>query len=347
MASEKRYQEDLLNKISQLGYSILTSSDISNLRNSQQEFVLEDILFEQIKKINKDIDLNDQDIKLIISNLKNNYKNKPNEFLRNPLQTRIDYKKSGTNKNTSIKLFDYENINNNAFHVSEEFVVIQSGGYRRADIVIFINGIPLVIFELKKPNISVDKAIDQLISYKDYTNNFWSFIQLFIACNSIDAKYGTSKTGKEHYSNLSFDKNKTLDENILYLINKEMLMDVLKNFIFINKGKKIVSRPQQIRATNKTLDRLKNNKGGIIWHTQGSGKSITMFLIITKILKNFKNPKILVVTDRKDLDKQISNTLSQTMSGSLVTANNINDLNVHLKKQDFTVMSTLIHKFGD
>ena len=234
----------------------------------------------------------------------------------------------GSKKSFSFRYIDFENLDNNTYHITEEFSVekIRPNNdikHRRVDMVLFINGIPLVAIELKKSLVNYENGIKQLLKEqrKEEIPHLFKFIQLCIAGNENEARYGTSGTNLEQYSiwreekdsvkNLVQNREITqLDRTLFSLLEKERLLRLVRHYIFFDNGVKKVCRYQQFFAVEKTLQRvekLENGKraGGLIWHTQGSGKSLTMVLLSRLLKLSFVHAKIIVVTDRVDLDEQI------------------------------------------
>lgn len=278
-----------------------------------------------------------------------------------------------TKKSFSFKYIDFDNLENNHFHLTEEFTVdrVNQNEHqktRRVDLVLFVNGIPLVAIELKKSGINYENGIRQIEKEqrKDEIPHLYKFIQLTIAGSNQEARYGTMGTPLKFYSTWKEDKALTneretrlskliearatshLDRTLFALLAKDRLLDIIQNFILFDKRVKKVARYQQffgIKATLERVAKIENGKraGGLIWHTQGSGKSLTM-VMLTKLLKKlYPNCKVIVVTDRVDLDKQIHNTFKNTDISS-AKATSGSDL-INKLESGTSVITTLIHKF--
>jgi type I restriction enzyme R subunit len=297
-----------------------------------------------------------------------------NEKITNHLLLGTSYEESledGTRKSFSFKYIDFKNITNNHFHITEEFVVDRANQNeivktRRPDLVLFVNGIPLVVIELKKSTVSYENGIRQLEKEqtKDEIPYLFKYIQLTIAANSNEARYGTTGTPLKFYSlwkeeerqkakdslrSIITDREITsLDETLFSLLKPERFLRLVQHYILFDKKVKKISRYQQFFGIEKTLKRVEKitdgiRAGGLIWHTQGSGKSLTM-VMLTKLLKlTYTNAKVIIVTDRVDLDEQIHKTFENTdiRAGRASSGSDLID-----KLQGgISVITTLVHKF--
>ena len=277
----------------------------------------------------------------------------------------------GTRRSFSFKFIDFENLQNNDFYVTEEFEVSRANQgeaqkHRRPDLVLFINGIPIVVIELKKSSVSFENGIKQLEKEqgKDEIAHLFKYIQLTIAANGSGARYGTTGTpfkfysvwkeqdeakAKESLKSAIKDREvSALDMTLFALLSKDRLLRLVRHYIVFDKKMKKVCRYQQFFAIEETLKRVSAKKegaraGGLIWHTQGSGKSLTM-VMLTKLLKQiYINSKIIVVTDRIDLDGQIHETFENT-DVKAGRASSGSDL-IEKLQSGVSVITTLVHKF--
>lgn len=297
-----------------------------------------------------------------------------NENITNHLLLGTSYEENlddGTKKSFSFKYIDFENIENNHFYITEEFTVNrveqnESIKARRPDLVLFINGIPLVVIELKKSSISYENGINQLLKEqkKDEIPHLFKFVQLVIAGNTNEAKYATVGTPKKFYS-VWKEKNPkeakdtlkaminnreptSLDLTLFSLLNKKRVLKIIKDYILFDKKVKKVCRYQQFFGVEKTLKRVENIKdgiraGGLIWHTQGSGKSLTMVMLAKLLKLTYTNAKVIVVTDRIDLDEQIHKTFENT-DIKASRASSGSDL-IDKLQSGVGLITTLVHKF--
>ena len=277
----------------------------------------------------------------------------------------------GTRRSFSFKFIDFENLQNNDFYVTEEFEVSRvsqsdAQKHRRPDLVLFINGIPIVVIELKKSSVSFENGIKQLEKEqgKEEIPHLFKYIQLTIAANGSGARYGTTGTAFKFYSvwkeqdeakakeslksAIKDREVSALDMTLFALLSKDRLLRLVRHYIVFDKRMKKVCRYQQFFAIEETLKRVSAKKdgaraGGLIWHTQGSGKSLTM-VMLTKLLKQiYINSKIIVVTDRIDLDGQIHETFENT-DVKAGRASSGSDL-IEKLQSGVSVITTLVHKF--
>lgn len=292
---------------------------------------------------------------------------------------------SGQKKFHTVRFIDWDEPTNNEFLVTRQFVIQGPNEKIIPDVVLFVNGIPVVVIECKSPfleknkneNIGKKEAFDQLRRYMDLRNSetvegaprlFYTnfFTGIF---NKYRAYVGTISSGYSHYVEWKdpypFQKTEIEDVNhtgqnvfIQGLLEKTNLLDVMQNFLLfeVDGGTKIkkVCRYQQFRAVNKALARLIDgrdslDRGGVIWHTQGSGKSLTMVFLARKIRRTLElsDSTIVVVTDRVDLDKQIFNTFTRTLATitTPVRADTVTEMKQLLSKAQPQIIMTTIHKF--
>ena len=273
----------------------------------------------------------------------------------------------GTKRSFDIKYIDFEHPENNDFYVTDEFSVLRMNGkdYARPDIVLFVNGIPLAVIECKDASVPIIQAISQNIRNQkpDYIPQLFKFIQIVMAANKNETKYATCGTPDKFWSTWNEQYverqnellNKTVigrqvtkqDRDIISLFEKERFLELIKDFIIFEAGKKKICRYQQYFAVKAMLERIKHDKkGGVVWHTQGSGKSITMVYITKKLMedKEIQNSQVVIVTDRVDLDKQIHKTFNRigVEAAKATTGNNLTDL---IKNEKIRVITTVVNKF--
>lgn len=252
-----------------------------------------------------------------------------------------------------IDFIDWENPLNNNFAIAEE-VTIKNAKERRPDIVLYINGIAIGVLELKKASISASEGIRQNISNQLHLFNkpFFTTIQIVMAGNdSSGLYYGTTKTEEKYFLKWKEDNDVyapdeiLLDKHIIQFCNKERLLEIIHNFVIFDFGTKKLCRPNQYFGIKEAKKYLAKREGGIIWHTQGSGKSLTMVWLAKWILENNPKARLLVVTDRTELDEQIEGvflgvgeTIKRTKSGA--------DLVSVLNNTSPRLVCSLVHKFG-
>lgn len=307
------------------------------------------------------------------------------EYIVN-LQLTVDQVIDGRKETPTVHLIDFDDINNNDFLVCRQFVVKGPQETIRPDIVIFINGMPIAVLECKSPfkdgdsneNVGKHDAYAQLRRYMNGRDaNFIEgserlFYTNFITgiLNKYTAFVGTISSGYKHYiewkdaypvNNVDVFEYKETPQNILLqgIFKKENLLDIMQNFIVYDMDKensrkvKKVCRYQQFRAVQKCIKRLEDGKtplekGGVVWHTQGSGKSLSMVFLSRKIrsIKKLSDATIIIVTDRTDLDEQIFETLQNTLTNSIpVRAEKIEQMKELLRQSNAQVITTTIQKF--
>ena len=266
----------------------------------------------------------------------------------------------------AVKFIDYENVENNEFLVVNQMKFKGRGANSIPDLVVFVNGLPLAVIEAKAQKVDIQSALDDLIYYQENSPKLFYYNQIFGAINRIRGVYGTIEADTKFYSKYNEKASKelkalleyepTAQDILLYnLFEKRGFLDIVKYFVIFEvvEGKTIKKLPryQQLRAVNKIVHRLKNeNRGGVVWHTQGSGKSITMIYLATKLraeTSGFDNPTILILTDRTDLDNQIRKTFNAVGFANVNQATSIAHLKRLLKDSYGKTLTSTIQKFQD
>lgn len=264
----------------------------------------------------------------------------------------------------TVFFIDWNRPNNNDFYISEEVTIIDKCE-KRPDIVVYVNGIALAIIELKKSTVSVSAGIRQNLTNQNehFIEPFFTTIQYTMAGNNSEGlRYGTIGTPEKYYlewknyanskDSLSLDildKCKEfplkLQWQLFSMFQKERFIDILHNFIIFDKGIKKICRHNQYFGIKEAQLKVKENKGGIIWHTQGSGKTLTMVWLSKWILEHYPNSRILIITDREELDDQIEKTYIG-VDENIVGTKNGTDLIKKLDSYENRLICSLIHKFG-
>lgn len=262
-------------------------------------------------------------------------------------------KAEALNKLETVHFIDWENPLQNNFAIAEE-VTIKGAKERRPDIVLYINGIAIGVLELKKASVSASEGIRQNRSNQLHLFNkpFFTTIQLVLAGNDSNGLYyGTTNTEEKYFLKWKEDNDVynpdevLLDKHILQFCDKERLLEIIHSFVLFDFGTKKLCRPNQYFGIKEAQKYIDKKEGGIIWHTQGSGKSLTMVWLAKWILENNPKARLLVVTDRTELDEQIEGvflgvgeTIVRTKSGA--------DLVSKLNETSPRLLCSLIHKFG-
>lgn len=251
----------------------------------------------------------------------------------------------------NVFLIDWDNSLNNAFGVAEE--VSFTGKYgKRPDVVLYVNGIALGVIELKQSKVSVSEGIRQNLDNqrKEFIPKFFTTMQLVMAGSDAQGlRYGTTGTTEKYYlkwkeaSDREYDYS--LDKHISQLCRKDRFLEIIHDFVVFDKGVKKICRPNQYFGIKAAQERVLNRDGGILWHTQGSGKSLTMVWLTKWIRENIKDSRVLIITDREELDEQIEKTFLGVDEHIYRTKSGRDLLNT-LNNNRPWLMCSLVHKFG-
>ncbi|MDU4934884.1 MAG: type I restriction endonuclease subunit R [Peptostreptococcaceae bacterium] len=378
-----------------LGYEYIDGKKLTpenNERDSLNEVILTKRIFSSLKKLNPTI--SDENINKIIRQLQRpeflgsgllEINEKIYDYIVN-LQLTVDEIIENKKEKITVKLIDFDNINNNDFLVVNQFVVKGEQETIRPDLVIFINGMPIAVLECKSPfkdgnsneNVGKYDGYEQLKRYMNLRDaNYIEGAQRLFYTNFITGilnKYtafiGTISSGYKHYvewkdayplENTNVSDYKETPQNILLqgVFKKENLLDIMQNFIVYDLDKensikiKKVCRYQQFRAVGKCMKRILEGKtplqkGGVVWHTQGSGKSLTMVFLARKVrsTKKISDATLVVVTDRTDLDKQIFETFQNNLTNTTpVRSESIGEMKELLRNSNAQIITTTIQKF--
>ena len=335
-----------------MGYTYISPKDCERQRGSRYHVLLKDILRGQLRKLNRysyagaENEFSAANIERAMEELDEPLTDglvRTSEKIYDALLLGKSYPETvggGKSLSFNLKYIDWEHPENNLFHVTEEFAVdsLDKQHNARPDIVLFINGIPFAVIECKAPHIPAEQAVEQMIRNQqaDYIPQLFKYAQIVMATNKNTVKYATAGTPKKFWSvwkeqDAAFldsglaqfvaDRVPTeQDRNIISLFRQERLMELTRYFVLFDANVKKICRYQQyfaIREIMKTVaqqDSRGNRQSGVIWHTQGSGKSLTMVMLAKYILMVLAdcNPRVVIVTDRKELDGQIAATFSHT-----------------------------------
>lgn len=254
-------------------------------------------------------------------------------------------------KTQSVYLINWQEPLKNNFYIAEE-VSIKGENDKRPDIVLYINGIALAVLELKSSTVSVSEGIRQNLDSQEsiFIKSFFNTVQLVAAGNDTQGlRYGTTKTSEKYYLTWKEDSyhhiTNLLDKHLLQLCEKHRFLDIIYNFILFDSGIKKLCRSHQYLGIKAAQDHIKRQQGGIIWHTQGSGKSLTM-VWLTKWIREF-DPKarVLIITDREELDNQIEDVFLG-VNENIYRTKSGQDLITQLQNTTPSLICSLIHKFG-
>lgn len=345
-------QRPALALLDAMGYTYISPADCDRQRGSRYHVLLRDILRGQLRRLNRYVyagaenEFSAANIERAMEDLDEPLTDglvRTSEKIYDALLLGKSYPETvGDGKMLSFNLryIDWDNPQNNVFHVTEEFAVDSQDRQHNArpDIVLFINGIPFAVIECKAPHIPVEEAVGQMIRNQQaaYIPQLFKFAQLVVATNKNAVKYATAGTPKKFWSVWKEQDDEWLqtrlkalvpdrmpteqDRNIVSLFSPERVYELIRYFILFDANVKKVCRYQQffaVREIMKTIaenDEHGNRQSGVIWHTQGSGKSLTMVMLAKYILMELKDchPRVVIVTDRKELDAQIAATFAHT-----------------------------------
>ncbi|MBI3477557.1 MAG: type I restriction endonuclease subunit R [Acidobacteria bacterium] len=255
---------------------------------------------------------------------------------------------AGENKQT-IWLIDWKTPINNDFAVAEEVTV---GGVhdKRPDLVLYVNGIAVGVLELKRSIVSVAEGIRQNLDNqkKEFIRPFFATVQLVMAGNDTEGlRYGVIETAEKYYLTWKepSEIENQLDRAVSQLCRKDRLLEIIHDFIVFDAGAKKTCRHNQYFGVRAAQESVKCREGGIIWHTQGSGKSLTMVWLAKWIRENVKDARVLLITDRIDLDDQIEKVFKGVNENIYRTKSGADLVNV-LNKSEELLICSLVHKFG-
>lgn len=345
-------QQPAIDLLTAMGYTYISPADCDMQRGSRYHVLLRDILRGQLRRLNRYVyagaenEFSAANIERAMEDLDEPLTDglvRTSEKIYDALLLGKSYPETvGDGKMLSFNLryIDWDNPQNNVFHVTEEFAVDSRDRQHNArpDIVLFINGIPFAVIECKAPHIPVEEAVGQMIRNQQaaYIPHLFKFAQLVVATNKNAVKYATVGTPKKFWSVWKEQDDEWLqtrlkalvpdrmpteqDRNIVSLFSPERVYELIRSFILFDANVKKVCRYQQffaVREIMKTIaesDEHGNRRSGVIWHTQGSGKSLTMVMLAKTILMELKDchPRVVIVTDRKELDAQIAATFAHT-----------------------------------
>ena len=251
----------------------------------------------------------------------------------------------------TVWLINWNQPQKNHFAIAEE-VTVKGKFNKRPDIVLYVNGIALGVIELKRSKVSVSEGIRQNLDNQkpEFIQKFFTTMQLVMAGSDTQGlRYGTIETSEKYFLQWKEDASKEydylIDKHLSQLCEKERFLELIHDFMVYDKGTKKLCRPNQYFGIKAAHNNVRNRQGGIIWHTQGSGKSLTMVWLTKWIREHVKDARVLIITDREELDDQIEKNfigvdeqIYRTTSGRDL----LNQLNV----KDHWLICSLVHKFG-
>lgn len=342
----------------ELGFRYIMPEEFRKLRDLESEYIIKTQLIDAVKIINN---VDDTVAKNVLREVNKIDLNK--NFL-DAIRNGINLKDPVTGQFRDYKLLDFENLENNRFIVTNQFYFEGDSENIRPDIVIFVNGLPLVNIEAKSPTasegVSFENGIDQIKRYEKVARKLFIPNCFNIATDGLKTVYGATGSPKQHFlqwrdEELEKELGGELEMTLFSLLEKKNLIDIIQNFILFEKEKervvKKIARYQQLRATNKIVERVvkKEKQQGLIWHTQGSGKTLTMYFTAWKLRfhKSLNNPKVFILVDRVDLDDQIFETFTNAGGKNIYRITSRKDLEEKIQSPERGIFITTIQKFAE
>jgi len=294
---------------------------------------------------------------------------------------KVEVQKDGVTRGEIVKLIDFDDVSRNNFVVSNQLTIVENGINKRPDLILFVNGLPLVVAELKNPvdeNATIKSAYNQIQTYKSVIPSLFAYNAFCIISDGLEAKAGTISAGLTRFMSWKSSDGRSEASKLISrmetlvhgMLNPTTLLDLIRNFIVYEKNTKVDSKTQittietvkklaayhQYYAVNKAVERTTlassingDKKGGVVWHTQGSGKSLSMVFYTGKVVLSLNNPTILVITDRNDLDDQLFDTFASSQSllrQEPIQAQDRDHLKTLLKVASGGVIFATIQKFS-
>lgn len=387
--NESAIESLAMQELAREGYIPINGADIApgsdnEQRQSFEETLLKAPLQKALSRINPHLSQSDiEEAIAIIKRINSSDLITNNEEFHRYLTEGIPLSKQedGESRGDLVKCIDFDTIENNEFLVVNQFTVKENDLAKRPDLVIFINGLPLIIIELKNAideKTTIKTAFKQIQTYKDAIPSLFTTNAFIVISDGLEAKAGSLSANFERYMAWKTSDGKTeapqfvgqLETLIKGMLKKHTVIDLIRHFIVFEKTKKEDPNTKQItiktikklasyhqyyavnKAVKSTLEAASENgnrKGGVIWHTQGSGKSLSMVFYTGKIVLNLDNPTVVVITDRNDLDDQLFDTFSdckQALRNTPVQAESRDDLTKLLNVSSGGVVFTTIQKFN-
>ncbi|NMC58076.1 MAG: HsdR family type I site-specific deoxyribonuclease, partial [Candidatus Methanofastidiosa archaeon] len=263
----------------------------------------------------------------------------------------IDVKTEAGKNYEKVSIVDWTNPDNNDFAIAEE-VTVFGNREKRPDIVLYLNGIAIAVIELKRSIITINDGIRQSIvnQQEEFIQSFFSTVQFIFAGNDTEGlRYGTIGTPEKYFlqwkEDIEDNSRLLLDKYLAKICNKKRFIELIHDFVLFDAGIKKLPRVHQYFGVKEAQKYVSRYEGGIIWHTQGSGKSIVMVLLAKWILENNSNARVVILTDRDELDKQIEGVFKDA-DEQIYRTQSGKDLMVQLGQAKPRLICTLIHKFG-
>lgn len=342
-----------------LDFEYIKPEEFAKFRDLESEYIVVPLLERAVSVLNQEA--SEDEIASIVREVK---KIDTNNGLLNMMREGINMKNPHTGVFQDYKIVDFDNPDKNHFVVTNQFYFEGDIENIRPDILIFVNGMPLVDIEAKSPTasegVSFENGIDQIKRYEKVARKLFIPNCFNISSDGLKTVYGATGAPKQHFlqwkdEELEKSLGGELEMTLYALLSKSNFLDIIENFILFEKEKertvKKIARYQQLRATNKIVERVvnKEKRQGLIWHTQGSGKTLTMFFTAWKLrfAKELDNPKVFILVDRVDLDDQIFETFINAGGKNIVRVASRKDLEKKIQSPERGIFITTIQKFSE
>lgn len=380
--TEDKIEQSTLDTLASLGWDIINGPTIGPDGTREREFVdvaLTKRLQLALEKLNPDVPEKSRDevLRRVVRASSGELIADNRDFHKLLVEgVNVEYRHvDGSVRTTQVRLFDFDNPENNDFIAVNQLTVIQDNINRRPDVVLFVNGLPLVVIELKNATdskASLHAAYNQIQTYRDQISGLFRFNELCVISDGLDARVGTISASYERFmpwktidGEVQKDIVVEMDVLVKGMFDKTRLLDIIKNFVVFEQDDKDessyikkVAAYHQYWAVNKALTSTieaaqpdADHRAGVVWHTQGSGKSLSMMFYAGKLISDARlgNPTIVIVTDRKDLDGQLFGTFAackELLRQDPVQAESRKDLRELLQRDAGGVIFTTIQKFS-
>lgn len=342
-----------------LSFEYIKPEEFSKLRDLETGYVVKPMLERAVGALNEGISKTE-----IASVVREVNKIDTNEEFLTKMREGITLVDPKTRKSRKYTLVDFDNPEKNHFVVTNQFYFEGDTENIIPDIMIFLNGLPIVDIEAKSPtaseSVNFENGIDQIKRYEKVAKKLFLPNCFNIATDGLKTVYGATYTPKQYFlqwkdAELTEELGDELEMTLTSLLKPTQLLDIIQNFILFEKENeqkvKRIARYQQLRATNKIIERVvkKEKKQGLIWHTQGSGKTLTMFFTARKLRfhKELKSPKVFVLVDRVDLDDQLFDTFIACGGENVIRVTSRKDLEEKIQSEERGIYVTTIQKFSE
>lgn len=322
--NEDAFEQGVVDHLcSEHGYEYLYGPDVPRSSDAFDDAFLPDVIGPALEAINTGISRRAVDAAITkLKEIEGGTLVSKNKSFMDMLQGGVEVRwfDGEGDRNEIVRLVDFDNPERNEFHVVNQWTYIERGTNKRPDVIVFVNGLPLVLFELKSParaEADNEDAYQQIQNYKRQIPTFFVYNAFCVISDMLHTKVGTITANESRFVEWksvdgSYEATQYADWKTPLdgMFSKARLVDILKNFILFSEDKKILAGYHQYFAVNKALESVReaiggNGKGGVFWHTQGSGKSLSMVFLAHLLEEKLDSPTIVVITDRNDLDSQL------------------------------------------